>query len=181
MSHWGSWIREGHSEISFSGRWIWQWCVRSTQKPINKKGETSPSQEYYKFPFGQHYTVIKPWGRLISVEGCRTVTLTAAHCGKDEMNAASQRPDHEAGNLSSLYVSEADVRRQNVSKIFESIHSFIHLASICSDLLCAGCHDSLWRYEVKQYTFYLLKNLFLIAVDSPPQIIGRFRNPEFTA
>lgn len=102
------------------------------------------------------------------MEGCRTVTLTAAHCGKDEMNAASQRPNHEAGNLSSLYVLEVDVRRQNVSKIFESIHSFIHLASICSDLLCAGHQDSLWRYEVKQNTFYLLKNLFLIAVDFPP-------------
>lgn len=102
-------------------------CKKHTEAN-NKKGETLPSQEYYKFPFGQHYTVIKPWGRLISVEGYRTVTLTAAHCGKDEMNAASQRPNHEAGNLSSLYVSEVDVRRQNVSKIFESIHSFIHLA-----------------------------------------------------
>lgn len=36
-----------------------------------------------------------------------------------------------------------------------SIHSFIHVANIYSNLLCAGHHDSPWRYKGKRNTLCL--------------------------
>lgn len=92
----------------------------------------------------------------------------AARYEKNEMDTASQTPSYHSGSLWNVYLSGAKVYFRSVSEIFKSIHSFIHLANICSNLLYAGHRDGPWgskekqnktNKKEKQNTFYLLKEL----------------------
>lgn len=66
----------------------------------NEKEKNLTKFDVLHVPLWAVFHVIKWWTLLISADGCGTFILTAAYYEKNEMNAASQRPNYSSGSLS---------------------------------------------------------------------------------
>lgn len=164
MSHWGSWVGRDMMKSVFWGRWIWQWCARSSYQLIPR--QKSPlNQDCSKYYFGPCCTRIQRRPLLVSAGGCGMLILTAASCKKHEINAASRRLSCYSGSLPVPSASEANVYFWSVPVVSKSINAFVHLANIRSNLLCPGHHDRSFGYKKHKTHSVFSKNVYLIAVD----------------